>query len=421
MLYQLSRLPTDTLSIILYTDSSSLEYIAQSIITRNFDISGRYTRNVSTEKELLAAKSIMNAMPLEGKKWLLMVDADKIDPRTLEKSGATVYDSCLIVYRTNQYRVFKALSQSKFAGILGRYCFAAYGGLLHRKDIAIIADYYSVTIPEKQAKFLESKYSRNAAAICTLCANLKAGYEVYENADIVDLIGLGDINVASFIISLLTSRPKNPKGRRAVIKSKLVYLDTLASQLTYATVQNFITDTLDGFIDIKLAEIAGQLNIVNGFSAPEGMPDKRANRFNRLMRHYNILRNELSLEYLLYARSLYKKNSREPRLAIMEWVFNLYSFIGTRDNVNEKRVQELYTAVSQISTFNMDDYNAYGELSKTAGVLRKIKPKPVSVKEIIPPVTIEPVEDDEEDYLPASTTQDMGLAAIQAMLFGGKK
>lgn len=387
MLYRLSRLPTDMLSLIVYTDSPSLEYVYLSMIREHFGIHNNYNVSVATEKELNHARSSVNITPLQGKRWLLSIDADKIDIKALERVGSIAYDSCLVLYHTSRYGVYKRLLGSKFRDVQGRYCVDLYGGRLDRRDIELIAKHYEVSLDDTIVKFLEHKYSRTPQSICTLCSLVKSGYCITSDKDVIEAVGLGSISVDDFVISLLTSRINTQQGLKRALKQKLIYLSNLAEGIPFNSIQNFIVDTLAGMIDIKLAMIAGELSILNS-SPPSSYTDKRAARFKRLLRYRATLESDISLSYLIYCHSLFKRNMYNPKVAILEWILKLYSIEGITE---AHKFQRIDANVPVGVVFDMGGFDKYG---MPAVIKSPPKRKVAQKKE---EVVDKPVIDEDED------------------------
>ena len=356
MLYRLSRLPTDVLALVVYTDSPSLEYVYLSLIREHFDVSGDYILNIDSEKALTRARSSVNITPLRGKHWLLNIDADKVDIKALERTGIIAYDSCLVLYHTARYGTYKRLIGTKFHSKLGRYCVDLYGGTLDRRDIALIARHYEVSLDENVTKFLEHKYNRTPQSICTLCSLLKSGYSLTSEHDIIEAIGLGSISVDDFVFSVLNSKINTKIGLKRALKQKLIYLSNLAEGISYSSIQNFIVDTLAGLIDIKTAMISGEISILNS-NPPSSYTDKRAARFKRLLRYRVTLEKDLSLEYLIYCHSLFKRNAYNPKLAIIEWLLRLYAIEGITETPRQQRI-DIQVPIG--ATFTLASFDSFG-------------------------------------------------------------
>ena len=374
MLHQLHKLPDDILHINLFIDSPSLEVITLKAIQAKFNIDSQYIREANTITQLTKLKNTCNIKPLKGSRWLIIYDLDgggnsdnSISQNSVQKAlnhiSSTGYETTLTIYKTAKYGHFKRVCESAFNKSLGRYAASLYGGRLSQKAITHIAEYYGLGTDEIESysKFLAQKYSRCPDELCNLFTSIKAGYKITSEQDIIKLIGLGDISIADFILSILTSQPKNAKSRSRILKTRLMYLDNLASELSYSSIQNLILDTLDGFIDIKNSLIAGELHLSNtGFTAPEYYDDKRASRFNRLLRYINTLKYQISLEYLLYARLLFTRDKLNPKIAIFSWIFKIYNLMGTRDNDEQDRKQTLDFSVP-VKAFDINNYTITGD------------------------------------------------------------
>lgn len=390
MLHQLKRLPNDILHINLYIDSPSLEVIFLKMIQEKFGIDSKYIRVVNNINQLTRVKNACNIAPLEGRRWLIIFDCDNAKnpensiaqnsvQKALNRISSVGYDTTLVIYKTAIYGHYRRLCECAFNKPLGRYAVNLFGGRISLKAIEAIAGYYGLDVSkyDKLMKFLSQKYSRCPEELCTLFTNIKAGYQINCDQDIINLIGLGDITIADFILNILLSQPKNIKSRKRVLKTRLIYLDNLATELGYSSIQNLILDTLDGFIDIKNSIIAGELHISNtGFTAPDYYNPKRAARFNRLLRYFGLLKTSISLEYLLQARLLFRRNKYNPQLAVISWVLDMYSFIGVRDSdeiIHNQRLDFRKPAIE----FSLSNYTVYGELisNKPKPITRATKPK----------------------------------------------
>ena len=58
---------------------------------------------------------------------------------------------------------------------------------------------------------------------------MHSGYTVESERDIINLIGLGDISIANWLIDVMRTRPKSVKSRKITLGKRIIYLDNLAS------------------------------------------------------------------------------------------------------------------------------------------------------------------------------------------------
>lgn len=379
MLYQISRLSVNTCLLLIYArDIENLETLACRSIRKTFDIDNKYWYNIESQKDLEAKRGIINITPLEGTKWGLYIDGDKIETKVLESFCSQVFDTCLLIVHTSSYGVIKRLQAAKGITALGRYCSTVWGNKLSGRDIRLLADIYDVELKKPLFDFLLKRYCRCPKEVVLLMQSMHSGYEVESERDIINLIGLGDISIANWLIDVMRTRPKNAKSRRLTLGKRIIYLDNLSSGLDdgYATVQNFLLSTLDGFIDIKVNIITGNVNVLDGNKPPERFNDKRKSRYERLSRYTDILKSEFSLEYLLAVRSMFKRDNSDPRKAVLIWLFAIYSFVGTKDKEDEVRHQTIRYTAPVDYVFDINNYTDYGQ-----PVRRNIhyKPKPTTL------------------------------------------
>lgn len=388
MLYQISRLNFNTGLLLVYArDVENLETLACRKIRQIFDIDGQYWLNVDTQKDLESKRGLINIMPLEGTKWGLYINGDTIDSKVLIEFCSKVYDTCLLIVHTENYGLIKRMQDAKGIKALGRYCATVWGNHLGGRDIQLLSDVYEVHLEKPLFDFLLKRYCRCPKEVVTLMQSMHSGYTVESERDIINLIGLGDISIANWLIDVMRTRPKSIKSRKITLGKRIMYLDNLASGLSdgYSSVQNFLLSTLDGFIDIKVNIISGNVNILDGNEAPERFSDKRKNRYDKLSRYTDILKSEFSLEFLLAVRAMFKRDNSDPRKAVLMWLFSIYSFVGTKDGEDEVRHQKIRYIAPVDYKFDLNNYNDYGQPVRK-GV--HYTPKPSKSGTIKPRVTV---------------------------------
>lgn len=419
MLAQINALPTDIVSLVVHCNSEATLAHAKDLLISRFNVSRTYFHEVSDMKELARLRTLINVAPLLGSKWVLWLNVDILDMKALLKQAGDVYDTCLIVYYTERYGTYRKLCDAKFVKDFSRYCPTLYGNTFSTKDIQVLMTKLNISLDEKIVKQLATVYRRSPEDICNVCKLVASGYYISSEKDLIDIIGLGNTSVAGLLIMLLTMNPKSPKGRKATVSRILRYLDDLARDLSWSSIQNFILDTLAGFIDIKVALVTGALSSINS-EPPERFNDKRAARYKRLLRYRYFLRDEVSLEKLIVIRGLYQRRGFSSRNAILIWLFRILDGLGCWGTPDVVRRQVLDSKTPIGATFNFDDYNQYGDytLVKTG----KLRSKPVKTVESVLKSEVAPEDKDVASVELLQEENDTGvhdLSDLLALLMGG--
>lgn len=373
----------DVLAVVLYSPSEGVEAKALSLMRERLDVAAEFMLRVADEKELTRALSSVVIYPLLGKRWMLIVDADKISPRVLPTyMNKILYNSCVVVYRTARYGTFKRLQEEKVRKQFGPLFPAVDCGRFFVDDVKLLAKMYDVTLTDEWLKFYTKQYGTEPDSLNTLFQMIHAGYQIIDKQSVIAAVGLGKTSTAEFILKVLQLKPMTPRGIRISQRGVMQYLRDLAIRLDYVTLQNYLMDTLDGFIDIKLSYILGYITAYKQKDPKFITEEKRKNRYNRLLRYRKMLQ-EIPLERMLLYRSLYTPIGRDEasvKLSLVRWLMVIYGSLGIQ-NGQEPREQRVDIKVPLEPQFKLSDVTDYevqhekltGEKKKRTSTVKKTK------------------------------------------------
>ena len=394
----------EALATILYAPDEGVGAKALTLLRERFDVAAEFTITVGDEKSLTQALSSVVIFPLLGKKWLLVIDADKIPLRALPSYMERIlYNSCLVVYRTARYGTYKRLQGEKICKQYGPLFPIIDCGRFYVDDVKLLAKMYEVPLTDAWLKFYTKQYGDEPGTLNKLFSMIHAGYVVIDKQSAIAAVGLGKTSTAEFMLKVLHLKPMTAKGMRISQRGVIQYLRDLSLGMDFYTVQNYLMDTLDGFIDIKLSYVLGYITRYKT-KDPEYITDeKRKNRYKRLLRYRSMLE-EIPLERMLLYRKLYAPLGRDEatvKLSLIRWIMMIYSGLGAQNGAIIPREQHIDTRVPAQATFNLAEECEYVQLKEKE--LAKLKEKPKVRKGTVK--TKAPVTGVvEEDAKPKATT-----------------
>lgn len=367
MISFIPRLSKDLLSICLMSSSSTLTAMSLRAIKSRFDIHSSFVIEVNKEAELKQALTQVNIAPLLGSRWLLLINIDNLDVKQVQKTIHGYYHSCLVLYSTSLYFKYKQLLADKKISGLASFNKNLYLDRLSQNDIEYVLSQYNQPVSEKLVKLLSDNYSREPDSIVEIGIQLQAGKTFSSKQDLIEAIGLGNVNVANFVVKLLTMQVNTERGLKSSLKRTLSYLNYLYQDIeSYSSIKNFILDTISGFIDIKIAMTQGKITHIR-VTPPEFQDVKRSKRFARLLRYRFVLEQSVPLERLLKYKLSLESIRGTAQQALLTWLMQIYNAFPA---VQSAPVPKIDTRVPLDKPFRLSDYDNYGNFK-----FKTLKPK----------------------------------------------
>lgn len=317
-LKRLESLSGNVLNIIVYVQSASLEYHIKTTLKDRYKVHKDFVVSVDTAKALHNAKLDAYVAPLMCEKWLIHVNADKLNTKEVLAGLEKNTSHAITVYWTEKYGTFKQLSDSALVKKQGVYCpvfsFSrlSYGEIMHL---------HQVTLPKKKylnkelLDYVCKNYMYDVQAVCDLFAMIKSGNGVESRKDIIENVGAGGNSVSSLTVRILKSHPKKLKGKESSMREAVKLLEDLSYSYSYSTIRKFMLNNLEGFIEMKQLQIMGVYKRPNK-EIPEAFDTKRLGMLRRFER---VILEEVSLASLLNLKiCLLQYNSFEGNVALLQ-------------------------------------------------------------------------------------------------------
>lgn len=256
------------------------DYIIKTLMQR-LKIERDYCVEVGTEKELKQARGDALVAPIEGKRWLVIIDLDKLKNIEVYKHEARrVNDNSFTLLLCSRYSTYLRVKRDNVLS-KANYMLMMYMGSFAKGDISYIATKVNVLSP-KLVMYLEKNYRYDVNKVFELFNLLKQGTKVETTQDIVDLIGNGGITPSSIMMDLLVFEPTVKASITRKRKVLLNNLNDLARKMSYSQIYQQMYETLLCVIDIKSLNLNGKYM---GYekTIPEGYDEKRIRKIRRFM------------------------------------------------------------------------------------------------------------------------------------------
>lgn len=317
MIKRLEMLSSNVIALIIYTNSTSLEYFIRGTLKERFNVHKDFIVSVDSAKGVREAKLDSYVAPYYGDKWLIHVNADKLTKKELNAALTTNTVFGITVFWVSKYATFRYLQDLEIVKKMGVHCptftFSrlSYSGVIHLHDKMCTKR----QLDRKLLDYVAKHYTYDVESICELFSLVRSGNDISTKKEVIEAIGVGGNSIDSLTIRILTAKFKNEKGRKTVTSNILKMLDDLGVSYNFETIKRFMKSNVDGFIQMKQLQIMGVYNKPNK-EIPEGFDTKK---LSKLRRFEWVILNQVTLPQLLNLKlCLTKYNSFYPQVDLMQ-------------------------------------------------------------------------------------------------------
>jgi len=283
MLDRVANIYGDTVTIVVYVESPTLEYLVMDMLKKRFKSHVDSVFNLDSVKKVMDAKTETYVAPLRGGKWLLNINTDKLSKQDIAKTLSVNTSFGVAVYWVHKYATFKWMTSLDTIKKQGVYASNYYFGKLFPSDIRFL---YNNIVGDKTKlnkdllDYVVDTYTYDVQSVCDLFMAVKSGSEIVSKKDIIELIGVGGNSVDSFTLGLLTSSVNSDKGKKTSISRNLKLLKDLSYTYKYSTIRNYMLSTIEGFMEMKQLQVMGYYCKFDP-DIPDCFDSKRLSRLKR--------------------------------------------------------------------------------------------------------------------------------------------
>jgi hypothetical protein len=334
MLKRLETLSNVVANIIIYANSSSLEFYVRTLIKNRYEVHKDFIVDVSTSTELNNAKLDSHVAPFFCDKWLIHVNADKLTKKELNAALPKVTSNGITVYWTTKYNIFRQLQEHEYVKKLNNANPSFALSRLDEEDIyylhrKVVVKKYQ--IPEDKSSLLTyfaKTYRYDPQAVYDLLTHLNTGEEINTRRDIIEVIGVGGNSVGSLTVKILSASFENEKARNKYFKDTLKLLDDLSLTTKYDKIRNFMLNSIKAFIDMKQLQIMG-LYGRKTVEIPEVFDSKRLSMNRRFEKR---VLGEIAMPRILNLKTcLEKYTSFDSQMALVQGLSEFYGSLEFSD------------------------------------------------------------------------------------------
>lgn len=324
-LQKLKKLNSEAVNIIILVQSASLAYLIRNQIKDRYKVHKDYIVDVTTQKQLNEAKLDSYVAPMMCDKWLIHVNADKLNKKDLMAGLTRNTHHGITIYWTEKWATFNQLVNSDIVKKQGVHC--PYFRFTRLGFYEIEQLLKNEVPPKKQldndlTKFVAKNYQFDVQSVMDLIAFLKSGNQIETKKELIEAIGVGGNSVANLTLKILKSVPKAESGRRKIIADTLRLMHDLSYSYNYQTMRRFILNNIDGCLDMKTLQIMGIYNKPTK-EIPEAFDSKR---LGMLRRFESIILEEVSFPRLLNLKlCLLKYSDFNAEAALIQAIMDYYN------------------------------------------------------------------------------------------------
>ena len=304
--------------VLLQTPSIKLQMFLQDKIKNKYNCKSESIIWVTNKSDLRKVKEIMNVSPPFGDKWYIEINLDAISDKTVWETikGSS---SCVFFLTCSKYVKFKD-AKSNLEKVQGVYDF--YINYLRRADFIYLYDAF-VPSDNKLNKtlfdYVVSGYSGDIDTLFDLLLALNEGTKFESKRDIVKLCGIGGLSVDSYIFSFFKPLSGKEQGLKLVIKNRINEGVSLAENIGYKSMYNFMAKSLFALCELKMLTISGVI-----YKSVRNLPETYDEKL--LARHQKYLwrLKEIPLSSLLELRQCMGNKPWNSNLDLLNFIYRYY-------------------------------------------------------------------------------------------------
>lgn len=322
-LQKLKKLNDEVVNIIVLVQSASLAYLIRNEIKDQYKAHKDFIVDVATPKQLNDAKLDSYVAPMMCDKWLIHVNADKLNKKDIIAGlNRNTYHG-VTVYWTEKWSTFNQLINLDIVKRQGvhtpyfRFTRLSFYEIKHLLETEVPP---KKRLSEELQVFVCKNYQFDIQSVMDLITMLKSGNAIETKKELIEAIGVGGNSIANLTLKILKSVPKTEKGRKKIIGDTIKLIQDLSYSYNYQTIRRFMLNNLEGCVEMKTLQIMGLYNKPNK-EIPEAFDSKR---LGMLRRFEYIILEEVSIPRLLnlkFCLTKYSNFNAEASLlqAIMEY------------------------------------------------------------------------------------------------------
>lgn len=250
-------------SVWVYGKSSRYLALVTNLVKKRFNVGSDSVIRVNDINDLPKMDASIQIRPFRSRYRLIIVEEQKTElSSTTVTFLHTIQPFTRLVVGFQNYKVFQNFRYADgLRDFQPEIMFSTYmtqSEFQYIYDVTIKAK-GSVALSDKMYSVVTKRYLRDIDAVFTILSQLKDGVEIRDNATLVQLAGVGSLQVEKVALSMLTSTTKTKRGLEQYKKKQLQHLLELSSHRSYETVRKSLLDSFKAILILKELLVSGKI------------------------------------------------------------------------------------------------------------------------------------------------------------------
>lgn len=250
-------------SVLVYGKSSRYLSLVFNLVKKRFQVDNSSVVRVNDLNELPKMDVSIQMRPFRSPFRLFIVDEQKTDllDNTIKfLQGISKFTRLVVGFKN--YKLFQNVRYNRdLADFQPDIMFSTY---MTQSEFQYVYDVTtkvkgSVKLSDKMYGVVTKRYLRDIDAVFTILSSLKDGIEIRDNATLVQLAGVGSLQIERVALSMLTSTTKTKRGLAQYKKKQLQSLLELSHHRSYETVRKSLMESFKAILILKELLVEGKI------------------------------------------------------------------------------------------------------------------------------------------------------------------
>lgn len=250
-------------SVLVYGKSSRYLSLVSNLVKKRFRVDNSSVVRVNDLNELPKMDVSIQMRPFRSPFRLFIVDEQKTDllDNTIKfLQGISKFTRFVVGFKN--YKLFQNVRYNRdLADFQPDIMFSTY---MTQSEFQYVYDVTtkvkgSVKLSDKMYGVVTKRYLRDIDAVFTILSSLKDGIEIRDNATLVQLAGVGSLQIERVALSMLTSTTKTKRGLAQYKKKQLQSLLELSHHRSYETVRKSLMESFKAILILKELLVEGKI------------------------------------------------------------------------------------------------------------------------------------------------------------------
>lgn len=250
-------------SVLVYGKSSRYLTLVTNLVKKRFSVGSSSVLRVNDLNDIPKQDSSIQVRPFRSLFRLIIVEDQKTELSSDTLTFLqTIQPFTRLVVGFQNYKIFQNFRYKNYlSDFQSDIMFSTYmtqSEFQYIYEVTIKAK-GSVSLSEKMYNIVIKRYLRDIDAVFTILSQLRDGVEIRDNATLVQLAGVGSLQIERVALSMLTSTTKTKRGLEQYKKKNLQHLLELSTHRSLETVRKSLLDSFKAILILKELLVTGKI------------------------------------------------------------------------------------------------------------------------------------------------------------------